>query len=136
MSNKAIVMKYFENATSDVETALGCFAPGAEFFGPLGAVPVPEGLRQFLGGYKQSFPDSRFDVTSVVETGDQVAVEGFWLGTNTGPLQMPGGPQLPASNRKVRAPFATFLTVRDGKIASHRGYWDLAAFMAQLGLGK
>jgi ketosteroid isomerase-like protein len=32
----------------------------------------------------------------------------------------------------VRAPFATIFRVRDGKIVAHRGYWDLAGFVAQL----
>jgi steroid delta-isomerase-like uncharacterized protein len=133
MSNKAIVMRYFETATRDIDTAVACFAAGAEFVGPLGSMPVPDGLRAFLGGYKQSFPDSGFDVTNVVEAADQVAVEGFWYGTHTGPIQTPDGRTIAATNRKVRSPFSTFLTIRDGKIASHRGYWDLAAFMAQLG---
>ncbi len=132
MSSRAIVMKYFDTATRDVEAAIGCFAAGAEFVGPLGSLPVPDGLRAFLGGYRQSFPDSGFDVTNLVEAGDQVAVEGFWFGTHTGPIQTPDGRTIPATHRKVRSPFATFLTVREGKIVSHRGYWDLAAFMAQL----
>jgi steroid delta-isomerase-like uncharacterized protein len=136
MSSKAIVMKYFENAMTDIPTAVACFGPGSEFSGPLGAVPVPDGLRAFLGGFQQSFPDSHFEITHYVETGDQAAVEGFWIGTHTAPMQAPDGTTIPATGRKVRAPFATFLTVRDGKIASHRGYWDLAAFMGQLGLGK
>jgi steroid delta-isomerase-like uncharacterized protein len=136
MSNKSIVTKYFEAATRDVDAAIACFGPAAEFTGPLGTMPVPDGLRAFLGSYKQSFPDSGFEVTNLIETGDQIAVEGFWFGTHTGPMQIPGGATVPATNRKVRAPFSTFFTIRDGKIQSHRGYWDLAAFMAQLGLGS
>jgi len=136
MSHKSIAMKYFDNATKNPEVALACFAGGAEFLSPMGALPVPEGVRGFLDGYKKSFPDSGFEITRIVEQGDQIAVEGFWVGTHTGPMQMPDGTTVPPTNRKVRAPFATFLTIVEGKIKSHRGYWDLAGFMMQLGLTK
>ena len=136
MSNKSIAMKYFENATKNPEAALACFAAGADFLSPMGALPVPDGVRAFLCGYHESFPDSGFDITRMVEDGDQIVAEGFWFGTHTGPMQLPDGKTIPPTLRKVWAPFATLLTIRDGKILSHRGYWDLAGFMMQLGLAK
>jgi len=39
------------------------------------------------------------------------------------------------TNRPVRAPFVTIFRVSEGRIVSHRSYWDLAGFLAQLGLG-
>jgi steroid delta-isomerase-like uncharacterized protein len=136
MSNKSIALKYFETASKDPDAALTLFASKAEFLFPMGAIPMLEGVRAYLRGYQKSFPDSGFDITRVVEQGDEVAVEGFWFGTHTGPMQTPDGKTILATNRKVRAPFATFLTIRDGKITSHRGYWDMAGFMMQLGIAK
>jgi steroid delta-isomerase-like uncharacterized protein len=136
MSNKGIIGRYFEAATQDADAALACFAPGAEFSGPMGALPFPDGVRAYLGGFKASFPDARFEITRMAEEGDDIAVEGFWVGTHTGPMHLPDGNAIPATNKKVRAPFATVCTVKNGKITSHRGYWDMAGFMAQLGLGK
>ena len=136
MSNAEIARQYFANASRNVDAALALFAPGAEFLFPLGALPMPDGVRAYLGGYAQSFPDSGFDLTNVFEQGDQVAVEGFWFGTHTGPMQLPDGTSVPATQRKVRAPFATLFTIRAGKITSHRGYWDMAGFMMQLGLSR
>jgi ketosteroid isomerase-like protein len=40
---------------------------------------------------------------------------------------------MPEGSHELFAPFVTLFTVRDGRIASHRGYWDMAGFLAQLG---
>jgi len=135
MSNKQIALDYFEMATRDVAKALASFAPDAEFITPIGRLPLPGGVEAYLEGFRQSFPDSGFDIENVVEQGDQVAVEGYWFGTNTGSILLPDGGTLPATNRHVRAPFVTFFTIQNGKLKSHRGYWDMAGFMRQLGLG-
>jgi steroid delta-isomerase-like uncharacterized protein len=121
--------------TGDVDGALACLAPGAEFTNPLGAMPVPDGVRAMLQGYVSAFPDNRFEVKNVVESGDQVVLEGDWVGTHRGPLPLPSGQSIPASGRAVRSPFATVFRVREGRIVSHRSYWDLAGFLTQLGLG-
>lgn len=135
MSDRETVLRYLETATKDVDAALACFGPDAEFHYPLGTLPLPDGVRAYLEGYRRSFPDSGFDISNVIEAGDQVAVEGFWSGTHTGPMQLPDGTSIPATNKAARAPFVSVFTMRDGKIASHRGYWDMAGFMSQLGLG-
>jgi ketosteroid isomerase-like protein len=47
-------------------------------------------------------------------------------------MRLPDGRTIPATHKDVRAPFVTVFRVRDGKIASHRAYWDMAGMMAQL----
>ena len=118
----------------NVQGALDCFAPGAEFTNPLGSLPVPDGVRAMLEGYVTAFPGNRFEVKNAVEAEDQLVLEGDWVGTHTGPLPLPTGDVVPATGRAVRAPFATVFRVREGRLVSHRGYWDLAGFLAQLGL--
>ncbi len=133
MSNKTITEKYFQGITNrDLDAAIACFAPGAEFTSPMGPVPFPHGVRAMLKGYDDSFPGATFEVNNVIEVGDQLAVEGVWIGKHSGPMALPDGRKLAATNRQVRAPFVTIFKVRGGKIASHRGYWDLAGFMAQI----
>jgi steroid delta-isomerase-like uncharacterized protein len=133
MSNRAIAEQYFQAITrGDIAAAAACFGPGAEFVSPMGPIPVPDGLRAFLQGYEDSFPRARFEVNNAVEAGDQIALEGVWIGKHTGIMQLPDGRKIPATQREVRAPFVTVFRVRDGKIAVHRGYWDLAGFLAQL----
>ena len=134
MTNRAIAEQYFQAITKrDMSAALACFAPGADFRSPMGPAPFPDGIRGMLSGYDTAFPGSRFEVENAIESGDQVALEGTWIGKHTGPMQLPDGRTLPATGREVRAPFTTLFRVRDGKLAAHRAYWDLASFMAQLG---
>jgi steroid delta-isomerase-like uncharacterized protein len=134
MNNQAIAEQYFQAVTSrNVDAALACFAPDAQFRTPLGPAPFPDGIRGMLHGYDSAFPGSRFEVENAVESGDQVVLEGTWIGRHTGPMQLPDGRTLPATGREVRAPFATVFRLRNGKLVAHRAYWDLASFMAQLG---
>ena len=133
MSNRVIAEKYFQALSrGDVDGAVACFAPGAEFVSPMGPLPVPEGVRAYLQGFEASFPSAQIDVTNAIEAGDSVALEAIWLGKHTGPLQLPDGRTIPATNREVRAPFAAVFQVRGGAIVRHRAYWDLGGFMAQL----
>jgi steroid delta-isomerase-like uncharacterized protein len=133
MSNRTVAESFFQAVTrGDVEGALATLAPGAEFTEPSGGIPYPDGVRANLGGYVTAFPGCRFEVKVALEAGADVALEGVWIGKNTGPLQLPDGRKLPPTNKEVRAPFVTVFKIRDGKITSHRAYWDTAAFMAQL----
>jgi len=72
--------------------------------------------------------------TSVVVSGNTVAMEWTMSGTHTGPLVGPMG-TIPASNKRVTVKGAEF-TRHDaqGLIVDERGYFDMASFMMQLGL--
>jgi predicted ester cyclase len=133
MSQSDVARVYFDRQNAgDIDGALGQFAAGARFLGPMGMIPFPEGVRAYLEGFAESFPGNGFEITNVFGSGDQVAVEGFWFGTHNGPLSMPDGAQMAATGKAVRAPFATLFTIQDGKIVEHRGYWDMAGFLTQL----
>ena len=136
MPSREVAERYFsEQSGGNIAGALACFSPDAEFVMPAGRLPFPDGVRAYLEGFQESFPGNSFEITNVVEAGDQLAIEGFWIGKHTGPMRLPDGRTIPATNKGVRAPFVTLFRVTNGKIASHRGYWDMAGFMAQLGLG-
>ena len=81
-----------------------------------------------------AFPNGQIEVTNVVSSGNQVALETEFRGTNTGPLNNPGMPTVPATGREVRIPGGAFATIRDGKIAELRQYADALGMMTQLGL--
>jgi len=128
-----VARRYFDlQSNGDVEGALGLFAPDARFIAPFGELPLPEGVRGYLQGFQVSFPGNGFEVTNVIEQGEQVAIEGYWIGTHSGPMTLPDGSEMAPTNKRVRAPFVTVFQVRDGTIREHRGYWDMAGFMAQL----
>jgi|1185.fasta_scaffold59849_2 steroid delta-isomerase-like uncharacterized protein len=85
--------------------------------------------RVFLAG----FPDARLEVLTVVDDGARVAIEGLFVGTNTGPLQTPNG-ELPATGRSLRLAFADLWESEAGRISRHQVYFDQMNFLGQLGL--
>jgi steroid delta-isomerase-like uncharacterized protein len=94
-----------------------------------------EGFRQFMGGFKQAFPDLTVTVTNQVASEDQVVSECTWTGTHSGPLGTPTG-EIPATGRSVRnGRFCEVWGVRDGKMSSLRNYQDPGSWLRELGLG-
>ncbi len=83
---------------------------------------------------RRAFPDLRFVQERAFGEGDWVAVQGIGIGTHTGPLEAPGAPPIPATNRSIRPPFAYVAKVDGGKFAEVNVYFDQAGMMAQLGL--
>ncbi len=116
----------------NIDGALSLLTPDADFLAPPGSLPVPHGVRSYLQAFEDSFPGGRFEVSNTIEAGDQVVLEGTWIGQHTGVLRLPDGQDLPPTNREVHAPFAIIFRVREGKIVACHSYWDLGGFMAQL----
>ena len=73
-------------------------------------------------------------VESFVEQGDSFADEWSFVATQTGPLKLPDGTELPPSGKQVALRGMEFVQVRDGKIVVDNLYYDNLAVMAQLGL--
>ena len=67
------------------------------------------------------------------EVGDTIIVEGTYSGTQTGPLVGPGS-TIPATGKAFSFPYVDILQARDGKVISHRIYWDNVTFLSQLGV--
>ena len=66
--------------------------------------------------------------------GDWAVDVGYFSGRNTGPIPLPNGEHLPASQKEVRIRGVDLATVRDGHIVDYRLYFDQMEFMGQLGL--
>jgi steroid delta-isomerase-like uncharacterized protein len=115
----------------DVDAAIGLFTSDAEYTSPIGRLSL-EDARATLRGYAAAFPQNKFEVHTVIEAGDLVVLEGSWLAKHNGDMGLPTGEVLRASGRSTSSPFATVFRVQGSKIASHRSYWDRAAFMSQL----
>jgi len=112
----------------------------AEIYAPDLAVTEPggpvSGIEEFIGhaqGFTTAFPDSRMEVTAIIESGSQVAVEGVYSGTHTGPLASPQG-QVPPTGRTLNLPICLVFEVAAGRITSNHAYYDQMTFAAQLGL--
>ena len=112
------------------------YTEDAEFTWP--GVPTIRGRQAIIAFYAQllgAFPDVHVTLKRVVEQGDAVAVEYESVATNAGPLSLPTGEQLPATNKHVEVRAVSLGTFdHEGRIKNQREYFDQAEMLAQLGL--
>ena len=86
-------------------------------------------VRDWYASWATAFPDAVAGATVVAESGDTVAIEGLFAGTNTGDF----GP-LSATGRSVSLPWANVLRFdSDGRIIAGSAYYDRLTLMIQLG---
>lgn len=96
-----------------------------------------QGVEQVIAvsqGWTQAFPDAKGTVGTAVASGDTVVLEITWEGTQTGPLQGPGG-TIPPSGKRAIVPAVQVLQLEGGKIKEMRHYFDLMGMLQQLGAG-
>ena len=93
-----------------------------------------DAIRERLARDLVAFPDAEYVVESFVEDGDRFADEWTFTGTNTGPLRLPDGTEIPATGKPVQIKGMELVEVRGGKIVVDNLYYDFMAAVAQLGL--
>lgn len=81
-----------------------------------------------------AFPDMRVTSENLVVEGDRAFFEGQLDGTQTAPLRMPGGPEIPATGKRVSFRAAVYIQVRNDKIIKSHLYNDRMELMQQLGI--
>ena len=117
---EALSQLYAEDATAEVPDQ--------------GTIQGREGVMDWALEFQESFPDSSYEDGNQYEVGDTAIDEGWFVGTNTGPIAMPDGSSIPATGKHVRIRAVDIATVEDGVITSHRFYFDQMDFLGQLGL--
>ncbi len=133
---QSVVERFYEAFNrGDFEAVTEVFAPDVETTDP-GLGTAVRGVEAWTGYgkvFKRALPDARLNLRSAVESGDTVAVEGKFTGTFTAPLMSPQG-EVPPTGRAIDVPYSDFFTIRDGRIVSHRVYYDQVELGTQLGL--
>lgn len=86
-----------------------------------------EALLDFSRGARESFPDMKVTIQSVIAEGDRVAVHATWQGTHRGPFQ-----SVPATNKVITFEGMVFWRIANSKIAERWAILDTAAIMRQL----
>jgi steroid delta-isomerase-like uncharacterized protein len=86
-------------------------------------------------GWKQAFPDASGEVTNAFESGDVALLEITWSGTQSGPLETPGG-ELPASNKRAEVRACQVFRVEGARIAESRHYFDMMTLLQQVGAAE
>jgi predicted ester cyclase len=99
-----------------------------------GEVRGRDAIAEYLGTFSRAFPDASWEALSQLEVGDTAMDEGWFIGTHTGPLATPTGESIPATGKRVRLRECDVATVENGRITSHRFYFDQMDFLEQLGL--
>ena len=89
-------------------------------------------------GYNQrfliAFPDTHFEVHSVVAQGDQVFIHWTVSGTQTERLATVTGRTIPPTRRRATVSGVLLNEVRNGKIVHEHWYWDQLSLLDQLGI--
>ena len=108
----------------------------AELVSPMGG--TIKGRDAIVGYFKQmrqTFPDARLDIHKILAEGNTIAVEYSFTGTNKGPMRLPTGETIPATNKTLSGPALDIAEVDDqGKLKSLHQYFDTVPGLQQLGL--
>lgn len=91
------------------------------------------GAEMFYDVWQNAFPDNRIEVKSIVADEGSACIEALFTGTHTGAL-ITGAGEVPATGARVAVPFVHLISVRNGKTAYGRLYFDTAELATQLGL--
>ena len=121
--------------SKDMDAAAKLYAPDAVAVAP--DAGELRGRDQIVAWSKElfdAFPDATYEPVNEYEAGNTAIDEGYFVGTNTGPLQGPTGETIPATGKSVRVPACDIATVENGVITRHRFYYDQMDFLGQLGL--
>ncbi|MGH9560490.1 MAG: ester cyclase [Terracidiphilus sp.] len=89
----------------------------------------PEENRQFIQGFRATFPDLHFAVEDQIAEGDKVCVRYRCQGTNSGAFQ-----GKPATNKLVSYSGILIYRIANGKIAEQWTEFDLMGLLKQLGI--
>ena len=111
------------------------FAEDAELVGPTaGQVKGIQAIADHWKNALETTPDGKATIHRIIREGNVVVVEYTLTGTNTGPLRLPTGEVLPATNKRVTFPAVDIWTFEGGKAVSQHLYFDRFSVLAQLGL--
>ena len=115
----------------DVDRVAALYA--ADFVGLNIAQPEPwygaEGIRRWLAGTFQAFPDLHISAGATVIDHCQMVLVWTARGTQQGTLM-----HIPPTGRAVEVQGMTLFTVQDGQIARSQSVWDLAGMLRDMGL--
>jgi predicted ester cyclase len=92
-----------------------------------------EGFKQRLLNWSTAFPESSNEITNVVATNDQVAVEFISRGTQSGVLHTLKGDIQP-TDRKIELRCCDVYRISNNEIVALHSYYDALGLREQLGL--
>jgi ketosteroid isomerase-like protein len=99
-----------------------------------GTIRGRDAIAAYLAEFGVAFPDATYEPLHKHEADGTAIYEGYFVGTNTGPMTGPNGETIPGTGKRVRARECDAATVENGVVTSHRFYYDMMNWLEQLGL--
>jgi glyoxylase-like metal-dependent hydrolase (beta-lactamase superfamily II)/predicted ester cyclase len=130
---ETVARRYFDAINArDLERAVGMWVPGGREHvrGQVDAT-APEGVRDFIGGMLEAFPDLHFEVLGTTTEDQRCGVQWRLSATFAGPAHFNG--VAPTGDRIVLEGI-DLLTVQDGLIQANDAFSDTMSVPRQLGL--
>lgn len=93
-----------------------------------------EAVQKHFKGNWETFSDTTVKLVNRIESGEWIADQMEWTGTNTGPIEIPGQPPIPATGKQAQATAVAVVRTEEGKIADLKVYYDNLGVLAQLGI--
>lgn len=120
----------------DMQGVLACYSADAVFVTPSGVAEGHEQIAWFYEQFFRGFPDFRATAWFEVAEHDNPAItEWTYTGTHSGPFLLPDGREIQGTGRRVSLRATCASHVEDGKITTHREYFDQLELYSQLGFG-
>jgi steroid delta-isomerase-like uncharacterized protein len=119
---------------ADIEGFVSLYSEDVVLTTPDGRFEGHEAVQGYVQELFTAFPDTQVAVGRRCEGEDTYFGEFTVTGTNTGPLRMPDGSELPPTQKQGELRGMEIAEVRNGKIARHDMYWDSMSLLTQLGL--
>jgi steroid delta-isomerase-like uncharacterized protein len=134
-TNKELLDRYvgLYNA-GDLDACMELYAQDASQRMHDGVFVGIDAIRERLARDLTAFPDAKYVVNTFFADTNEFGDEWTFTGTNTGPLRLPDGTEIPATGQPVEIKGMEYVLVRDGKIVVDNLYYDFLAAVAQLGL--
>jgi steroid delta-isomerase-like uncharacterized protein len=132
---KSLLERYVERYNAgDLDGVMDLYADDAVQLMPDGRFVGRSAIGERLAKELTAFPDVHHRFISYVEQDDAFADEWIFVGTHTGPFQLPDGSELPPTGKRVEVRGMEIVELRDGKIVANNLYYDNLAVAGQLGL--
>jgi steroid delta-isomerase-like uncharacterized protein len=120
-SDPAQLMDFFAPAGSYTDVAMDATYSGREAVG------------QFHRWMLKFAPDSVIEFSNPCAANGRLYLEWVWSGTFDGALRLPDGTMVHATGKQFSVPgVAACRYDDDGKLLSHRDYWDLGTVLRQV----
>jgi steroid delta-isomerase-like uncharacterized protein len=133
-SAEDVARESIEAITPVTSTGSARFSPTTYEEEPYAAPSRGGGCRvEAAQNWKQAFPDEHGAITGAYTSGNAVAIELTWEGTQSGPLATPDCHELPPSNKRITVKSVEVIEIEDGKIKVLRHYFDLMTILQQIG---